>query len=308
MKRLDRAEYTTRAPFGVPRIGRPADAGGARRLLPALILAALIALVPLTVLADLAFLDLGPASPHDDNIAAINAAGVTKGCCPGRLLHAGRVPGTRALGLAENHAGWTDQPAYGPLRPPSGHILPLRFVRGLTGAAARSCTGRRQYSAQRRTQGMAQKTAKGITANQETAEGFTAEERAAMQERAKEVTAGRRRPRAGKPDGEQDVLAKIAEMAEPDRSMAERLHAIIKASAPDLAPKTWYGMPAYAKDGKVVCFFQPAQKFGTRYATFGFNDIAHLDDGSMWPTAFALTALTAADEARIGELVKQALG
>ena len=103
------------------------------------------------------------------------------------------------------------------------------------------------------------------------------------------------------------MLAKIAEMPEPDRALGERLHAIITASAPDLSPKTWYGMPAYAKDGKIVCFFQPAQKFKTRYATLGFNDPAHLDDGAMWPTAFALTELTAADEARIGALVKQAV-
>jgi uncharacterized protein YdhG (YjbR/CyaY superfamily) len=138
--------------------------------------------------------------------------------------------------------------------------------------------------------------------------GFTAEERAAMRERAKEVKAASRRgPRATKADGESDVLAKIAELPAPDRALAERLHAIIKASAPALAPKLWYGMPAYARDGKIVCFFQAAQKFNTRYATFGFNDIAHLDDGAMWPTAFALTELTAADEARIGELVKQAV-
>jgi uncharacterized protein YdhG (YjbR/CyaY superfamily) len=138
--------------------------------------------------------------------------------------------------------------------------------------------------------------------------GFTAEERAAMRERAKEVKAASRRgPRATKADGESDVLAKIAELPAPDRALAERLHAIIKASAPALAPKLWYGMPAYARDGKIVCFFQAAQKFNTRYATFGFNDIAHLDDGAMWPTAFALTELTAADEARIGALVKQAV-
>jgi uncharacterized protein YdhG (YjbR/CyaY superfamily) len=137
--------------------------------------------------------------------------------------------------------------------------------------------------------------------------GFTAEERSAMKERAKEVKAAARRgPRASKTDGENDVLAKIAEMPEPDRAMAERIHAIVKASAPDLTPRTWYGMPAYAKDGKVVCFFQSAQKFKSRYATFGFNDTAHLDDGAMWPTAFALTELTAAEEARIAALVKRA--
>src|ERR1700682_3815202 len=136
--------------------------------------------------------------------------------------------------------------------------------------------------------------------------GFTDEERAAMRERAEELNAAARRgPRAGKIDGESDLLAKIAEMPEPDRAMAERLHAIIKASAPALSPRTWYGMPAYAKDGNVVCFFQSAQKFKTRYATFGFSDKAHLDEGTMWPVAFALTELTADDEARIGALVKK---
>jgi uncharacterized protein YdhG (YjbR/CyaY superfamily) len=126
-------------------------------------------------------------------------------------------------------------------------------------------------------------------------EGFTDEERGAMKERGK------------KADGEDAVLAKIAEMAEPDRAMAERIHAVIKASAPALSPKLWYGMPAYAKDSKVVCFFQPAQKFNARYATFGFNDAANLDDGAMWPTAFALTEVTAAVEARIGDLVQRAV-
>ena len=153
-----------------------------------------------------------------------------------------------------------------------------------------------------------QKSAKSTTATDKTFDGFTAEERAAMKERAKELKAtGRRGPRAGKADGESDVLAKIAEMPEPDRVMAERLHAIIKATAPDLSPRTWYGMPAYAKDGNVVCFFQSAQKFKTRYATFGFSDKATLDEGAMWPTAFALTEMTAADEARIGALVKKAV-
>jgi uncharacterized protein YdhG (YjbR/CyaY superfamily) len=132
--------------------------------------------------------------------------------------------------------------------------------------------------------------------------GFTAEERAAMRERAKELKA-----EAGKADGEKDVLAKIAEMPKPDRVMAERLHAIVKASAPSLSPKTWYGMPAYAKDGKVVCFFRGAHKFKERYAMFGFNDSANLDKGAMWPVAFALTELTAADEAKIGALVKKAV-
>jgi uncharacterized protein YdhG (YjbR/CyaY superfamily) len=138
--------------------------------------------------------------------------------------------------------------------------------------------------------------------------GFTDEERAAMRERAREVKAAARRgPRAGKADGESDVLAKIAEMPEPDRDMAERLHALIKASAPELSPRTWYGMPAYAKDGNVVCFFQSAQKFKSRYATFGFNDKANLDEGAMWPTSFALKELTAAEEATITALVKKAV-
>ena len=135
-----------------------------------------------------------------------------------------------------------------------------------------------------------------------SAKAFTDEERAAMKERAREA-----KPRAGKADGESDVLAKIAEMQESDRAMAERLHALIKASAPELSPRTWYGMPAYAKDGKVVCFFQSAQKFKARYATLGFSDEANLDEGAMWPTSFALTELTAADEKRIGALVKQAV-
>ena len=129
-----------------------------------------------------------------------------------------------------------------------------------------------------------------------------------MKERSQELKAAARRgPRAGKADGENDVLAKIAEMPEPDRAMAERLHAVIKASAPALSPRTWYGMPAYAMDGKVVCFFQSAQKFKTRYATFGFSDTANLDEGAMWPTAFALKTLTAAEEATIGALVKKAV-
>ena len=151
-----------------------------------------------------------------------------------------------------------------------------------------------------------QKSAKSTTATREMSEGFTAEERAAMKERAKELKA-EARANKDKAAGERDVLAKIAEMPEPDRAMAERLHALITASAPDLAPKTWYGMPAYARDGKVVCFYTPASKFNTRYATFGFNADAHLDDGTMWPTSFALTALTADNEARIAALVKQAV-
>jgi uncharacterized protein YdhG (YjbR/CyaY superfamily) len=132
--------------------------------------------------------------------------------------------------------------------------------------------------------------------------GFTAEERAAMKERAREL-----KEEARKADGESAVLAKIAEMPEPDRAMAKRLHAIITASAPGLSPKTWYGMPAYTKDGKVVCFFQSADKFKSRYATFGFNDAANLDEGAMWPTSFALKELTAAEEAKIGALVKKAV-
>jgi uncharacterized protein YdhG (YjbR/CyaY superfamily) len=129
-----------------------------------------------------------------------------------------------------------------------------------------------------------------------------------MKERAAELKAETRRgSRAGKADGERDVLAKIAEMPGRDRAMAKRLHEIVKASAPNLSPKTWYGMPAYAKDGKIVCFFQSAQKFNSRYATFGFNDTANLDEGTMWPTSFALKELTAADEARIARLVKKAV-
>ena len=142
-------------------------------------------------------------------------------------------------------------------------------------------------------------------ATTEKSKGFTAEERAAIKERAQELKAEKRRS-AKKADGESDLLAKIAEMPKPDRVMAERLHAVIKAAAPELPPKTWYGMPAYAKDGKVVCFFQSADKFKSRYATFGFNDTANLDEGAMWPTSFALKKLTAAEEARIGALVKKA--
>ena len=139
-------------------------------------------------------------------------------------------------------------------------------------------------------------------------EGFTDEERGAMKERARELKSASGRGRRGKQEDEgAALLAKIAEMTESDRAMAERLHAVVTASAPDLSPKLWYGMPAYARDGKVVCFFQPAQKFKTRYATLGFNDTANLDDGAMWPTAFALMELTADDEARIAALVKQAV-
>jgi uncharacterized protein YdhG (YjbR/CyaY superfamily) len=152
-----------------------------------------------------------------------------------------------------------------------------------------------------------EKSAESSTATDKTFTGLSEEERGAMKERTRELKAEARRGRgADKADGESDVLAKIAEMPEPDRAMAERLHAIIKASAPALSPKTWYGMPAYAKDGKVVCFFTPASKFKERYATFGFNAAANLDEGAMWPTSFALTELTATEEARIAALVKKA--
>ena len=159
---------------------------------------------------------------------------------------------------------------------------------------------------------MSEKKAPGKLARakgtQKSAKGFTDEERVAMKERAQELKAAARRgPRADKADGESAVLAKIAAMPAPERAMGKRLHAIIKTSAPVLSPKLWYGMPAYAKDGKVVCFFQSAQKFKTRYATFGFSDKANLDEGAMWPTAFALKELTAADEARIAALVKKAV-
>ena len=150
------------------------------------------------------------------------------------------------------------------------------------------------------------KSARRTATRNKATKGFTAEERAAMKERAQEVKAEARanRDRAA---GESDVLAKIAEMTGPDRTMAERIHAVIKASAPDLSPRTWYGMPAYARDGKVVCFFQSAEKFKSRYATFGFSDEANLDEGAMWPTSFALKELTAADEAKISALVKRAV-
>jgi uncharacterized protein YdhG (YjbR/CyaY superfamily) len=152
------------------------------------------------------------------------------------------------------------------------------------------------------------KSAKSTTATKKRSQGFTGEERAAMKERAQELKAEARRGRgADKADGESAVLAKIAEMQGPDRAMAERLHAVIQASAPALSPKTWYGMPAYARDGKVVCFFQSAEKFKSRYATLGFSDEANLDEGAMWPTSFALRELTAAEEAKIVSLVKKAL-
>ena len=153
-----------------------------------------------------------------------------------------------------------------------------------------------------------QKSAKSATVTDKAITGFTDEERIAMKERAQELKAQARRGQRGKAaDGEGDVLAKIAEMPEPDRAMAERLHALIKANAPALSPRTWYGMPAYAKDGNVVCFFQSARRFKTRYATFGFSDKANLDEGTVWPVAFALKELTAADEIRIGTLVKKAV-
>jgi len=153
-----------------------------------------------------------------------------------------------------------------------------------------------------------QKSAKSTSAIDKPSKVFTDEERVAMKERVQEQKAAARRgPRADKADGENAVLAKLAEMPEPDRAMGERLHAIIKASAPSLSPKLWYGMPAYDKDGKVVCFFQSSAKFKTRYATLGFNDSANLDEGAMWPTSFALKKLTAAGEATIGALVKRAV-
>ncbi len=151
-------------------------------------------------------------------------------------------------------------------------------------------------SAKKATQKSAKRTAG------KTSKGFTPGERAAMKERAKELKAA-----ANRADGEKAVLAAIAKMPEPDRAMGRRLHALIKASAPDLSPKTWYGMPAYAKDDKVVCFFQSADKFKSRYATFGFNDTANLDEGAMWPTSFALKELTPAVETKIGKLVKKAV-
>jgi uncharacterized protein YdhG (YjbR/CyaY superfamily) len=149
-------------------------------------------------------------------------------------------------------------------------------------------------------------TAKRTTTGGKASTGFTPEEQAAMKERTKELKAEARANR-DKAAGERDVLEKIAEMPEPDRVLAERLHAIVKASAPDLSPRTWYGMPAYGKDGKVVCYFQSAHKFKSRYATFGFSDTANLDEGAMWPTSFALKELTTAEEARLTALVKKAV-
>ena len=156
------------------------------------------------------------------------------------------------------------------------------------------------------TEKVTQKSAKNTTASNTKSEGFTDEEKAAMKARSQELKA-EARANKDKADGESAVLAAIAAMQEPDRAMAARLHEIIKASAPALAPKTWYGMPAYARDGKVVCFFQSAQKFNTRYATFGFNEAANLDEGALWPVAFALKELTATEEARISALVKKAV-
>lgn len=153
-----------------------------------------------------------------------------------------------------------------------------------------------------------QKPATGTAATGKAVTGFTDEERAAMKERVEEFKAEARQGPRAKADGEGDVLAKFAEMPESDRAMAERLHAMIKATAPALTPRTWYGMPAYARDGDVVCFFQSAHKFKMRYATFGFSDKAHLDEGTVWPVAFALKELTAEDEVRIGALVKKAVG
>ncbi len=151
------------------------------------------------------------------------------------------------------------------------------------------------------------KPAKASTGRETSSEKWTTEERAAMKERAKEMKA-EARANKDREAGERDVVAKIAEMPESDRAMAERIHAIVKEHAPELTPRTWYGMPSYARDGKVVCFFQAADKFKARYATFGFNDAAMLDEGTMWPTSYGLTELTAADEALIADLVKKAVG
>lgn len=154
---------------------------------------------------------------------------------------------------------------------------------------------------------MAGTTTKGdAQASRRGSPGFTAEEKAAMRERAKELKAAKRK--GGKADGEADVVAKIAEMPPADRAIAERIHAIVKASAPSLEPRTWYGMPGYALDGKVLCFFKAASKFGSRYAELGFNDNARLDDGSMWPTVYALTELTPENERRVTELVRRCVG
>ena len=167
----------------------------------------------------------------------------------------------------------------------------------------------REQSTKRTAKKAAPKAAKRTTVSRTLSEGFTDEERAAMKERAQELKAAARRgPHADKADEERAVLAKMAEMPEPDRAIAKRLHAIIKANAPTLSPKLWYGMPAYALDGRIVCFFQDAAKFKYRYATLGFQDAAKLDDGAMWPTSYALTEMTPEVEARIAELVKRAVG
>jgi uncharacterized protein YdhG (YjbR/CyaY superfamily) len=197
------------------------------------------------------------------------------------------------------------------------HHLPIEYIPGVGIRVVRYPHRRWRLGPDRCTRSFAmaeRKPAKTGTpkaarsAAAEPSDGFTAEERAAMRERAQEVrAAARRRGPTGKADGEADVLAKIAEMPEPDRAMAERLHAIVQASAPELSPRTWYGMPAYAKDGTVLCFFQSAHKFKSRYATFGFTDKANLDEGAMWATSFALKALTPAEEARIAGLVKKAV-
>jgi uncharacterized protein YdhG (YjbR/CyaY superfamily) len=204
-------------------------------------------------------------------------------------------------------------------RPASAQYL--RVVRGETGdqtdqesrsaghRAAASMTAMDIAMAGRRSaMNDTQKSAEGTSATDKTFTGLTDEERGAMKQRTQELKAEARRGRGADKaaEGERAVLEKLAEMPASDRALGERLHAIITANAPALSPKTWYGMPAYAKDDKVVCFFQSAQKFKTRYATFGFNDVANLDDGAMWPVAFALTGLTAADEARIAALVKKA--
>lgn len=152
----------------------------------------------------------------------------------------------------------------------------------------------------------ASRSAKSTAASERASDGLSAEERAAIKERAHELKAAKRRGPSAKADQEAEVLAKIAEMPQPDRATAERLHALITATVPALSPRLWYGMPAYAKDGKVLCFFQSAEKFKTRYSTIGFSDEANLNDGAMWPTSFALTELTSAEEARIAELVKTA--
>jgi uncharacterized protein YdhG (YjbR/CyaY superfamily) len=187
------------------------------------------------------------------------------------------------------------------LAPANDSPRPLAETSGWAELASGEAAQEGTMSAQEATRASVTSTAKG-----ETSDGFTAEERAAMKERAKELKA-EARANKDKAAGESDVLAKIAEMSDPDRAMAQRIHAVIKANAPELSPKTWYGMPAYARDGKIVCFFTAASKFGTRYATFGFNDIANLDDGAMWPTSFALKELTDDDEARIATLVKKAV-